>query len=113
MSRTSRGKARRRRIKLTFAHTRGFRGNTQSWRVANQRMMSALTDGYIGRKRAKRDHRRLWICRLNAGLAPTARYADYLRQHAQLQIGLNRKCLSQMTLVDHPGFHALVDHVVR
>ena len=67
MVRIKRGNVARKRRKKIFAVAKGFRGtHSKLFRMANQQVMKALRYGYVGRKRKKRDFRRLWITRINA-----------------------------------------------
>ena len=105
MTRVKRARARRRKIKTTFRLVDGFRGKTRSYRIANQRKMKAYTSAYTGRKRGKREFRRLWIVRLNAALS-NHRYSAYHSWTQKQAVRLNRKCLSQMAVWDQTGFDA-------
>ena len=65
-------KKRRKILKLA----KGYFGNkSKSYRIAREAVMKSLNYAYIGRRRKKRDFRRLWIARINAAASFTARSA--------------------------------------
>ena len=67
MVRVKRGNVAKKRRKKIFSIAKGFRGtHSKLFRMANQQVMKALRYGYVGRKRKKRDFRKLWITRINA-----------------------------------------------
>jgi large subunit ribosomal protein L20 len=46
---------------------KGYWGaKSKHFKMANQAVMKSLTYAYVGRKRKKRDYRRLWITRISA-----------------------------------------------
>ena len=54
----------RKRHKKILKLAKGFRGaESKQFRIANQAVMRSMQNAYVGRKRRKRDFRRLWITR--------------------------------------------------
>lgn len=77
--------------------------------MANQQVMKALRYGYVGRKRKKRDFRRLWITRINAASRIHGmNYSSLISKLKSSQISLNRKMLAQMAVNDMTSFSNLV-----
>ena len=71
--------------------------------------MKALRYGYIGRKRKKRDFRRLWITRINAASRMHGtNYSSLISKLKVSQISINRKMLAQMAVNDMDSFATLV-----
>ena len=67
MVRVKRGSVARNRRKKVLKFAKGYKGaHSRLFRTANQQVMKALVYSYVGRKRRKRDFKRLWICRVNA-----------------------------------------------
>ena len=67
MVRVKRGNVARNRRKKILKFAKGFQGaHSRLFRTANQQVMKALVYSYVGRKRKKRDFKRLWLCRVNA-----------------------------------------------
>ena len=71
--------------------------------------MKALRYGYVGRKRKKRDFRRLWITRINAASRMHGtNYSTLISKLKSSQISLNRKMLAQMAVNDMSSFSTLI-----
>lgn len=90
--------------------TKGYRGSrSKLYRVARQAMMKSGNYAYIGRKHKKRDFRRLWIVRINAGCrAHELSYSKFMHGLKLANIDLNRKVLSDMAINDVAAFEALI-----
>lgn len=79
-------------------------------RAAQEAVEKALKYGYVGRRRKKRDFRRLWIVRINAGTkANGLSYSRFMDGLKKAGIDLNRKVLSDIATLDAPAFKALVE----
>ena len=106
MVRVKRGYVARNRHKKILKFAKGFTGaHSRLFRTSNQQVMKSLTYSFVGRKRRKRDFRRLWICRVNAlsrqyGL----NYSQFKNLLKCSSIGLNLKSLSQLALLDKETF---------
>jgi len=111
MARVKRGNVARKRRNKVLKLAKGFRGShSKLFRTANQRVMKALTNAYRDRRKKKRDYRRLWIARINAAVRPHGiSYSRFIGALKKSEIGLNRKMLSQMAILDPDGFKAVVD----
>ena len=110
MVRIKRGNVARKRRKKIFSVAKGFRGaHSKLFRIANEQVMKALRYGYIGRKRKKRDFRRLWITRINAASRMHGtNYSSLISKLKVSQISINRKMLAQMAVNDMDSFASLV-----
>src|SRR5262245_60117988 len=109
MPRAKRGfKARRRRNRI-LNHAEGFwGGRSRLFAVAVEVVHKAWQYAYIGRKRKKRDFRRLWVARINA--AARANGTTYSRLIGQLRttnIGIDRKILADLAIADPSTFAAI------
>ena len=68
MPRTKGGVVTRRRHKKILKLAKGYFGSKHTlYKTANAQVMKSLSYAYRDRKRKKRDFRRLWIARINAG----------------------------------------------
>ncbi|WP_019507740.1 50S ribosomal protein L20 [Pleurocapsa sp. PCC 7319] len=111
MSRVKRGNVARKRRKKILKLAKGFRGShSKLFRIANQQVMKALRNAYRDRRKRKRDFRRLWITRINAaarmhGLS----YSKFTHQLKKAEVGLNRKMLAQLAMVDPQAFEKVVE----
>ena len=110
MVRIKRGNVARKRRKKIFSVAKGFRGaHSKLFRIANEKVMKSLRYGYIGRKRKKRDFRRLWITRINAASRiHGTNYSKLISKLKTSQISLNRKMLAQMAVNDMDSFSNLI-----
>jgi large subunit ribosomal protein L20 len=67
MPRVKRGNVRRAKRKKLLARAKGFYQNkSKLYRAAKESVDTALKYAFVGRRRKKRDFRRLWVVRINA-----------------------------------------------
>lgn len=101
----------RKKHKKVLKLARGYYGqSSRSFRPANQAVMRAMRNAYIGRKLKKRDFRKLWIARINAAARLNGMsYSRFINGLKKAEIEVNRKMLSEMAIHDPAGFKALVD----
>lgn len=101
----------RKRHKKILKLAKGFRGGeSRLFRVANQSVMRSMQNAYIGRKRRKRDFRRMWIARISAAAKMNGmNYSTFMNGLKKAGIELNRKMLSEIAIADPAGFTALVE----
>jgi large subunit ribosomal protein L20 len=113
MTRVKRGNVARKKRKTILKLSKGFKGtHSNLFRVANQQVMKALRYGYIGRKRKKRDFRRLWISRINAAVRlHNMTYSGLINLLKKNNIALNRKMLAQIATLDNISFVKLINSV--
>nr|QVY58213.1 50S ribosomal protein L20 [Eucheuma denticulatum] len=114
MTRVKRGNIARKRRKNVLKLAKGFKGSHSSlFRTAKQQVLKALRYSYIGRKHKKRNYRSLWIVRINAAVRPlNITYSQFISYLKKANIGLNRKILSQMAIIDNKTFALLVKSIV-
>lgn len=103
-------KARRKKI-LKLA--KGYFGRRKNvWTVAKNAVEKGLVYAYIGRKQKKRNYRRLWIVRINAGARQYGMsYSVFMNKLKQAGIELNRKVLADLAMNHPDAFKAIVDKV--
>lgn len=113
MTRVKRGNVARKRRKKILKLAKGFKGaHGILFRTAKQQVLKALKYSYIGRKHKKRVYRRLWIVRINAAVHNyNMNYSNFIYKIRKMDIGLNRKILSQLAVLDSRTFYQLVDLV--
>ncbi|PLX34842.1 MAG: 50S ribosomal protein L20 [Clostridiales bacterium] len=90
---------------------KGYYGSkSKTFRAANTAVMRALRSAYTGRKLRKRDFRKLWISRINAGARQNGMsYSRFMNGLKLADISINRKMLSEMAIHDAEGFAKLVE----
>ncbi len=111
MSRAKRGFKRRRRINKLFKLAKGFHFDRRTkFQHMKPTLDRALHNMYKGRRLLKRDMRRLWITRINAGarLVGTS-YSKLIGKLKKNEVQINRKMLSELAARDFSGFKALYD----
>ena len=99
--------ASRNKLKKLFSITKGFWGRKKNvYRRAREAYLHALTSAFAGRKRKKRDFRKLWIIRINAaGIA----YSALISGLKKANININRKMLADLAVNDMTAFAQLVE----
>jgi large subunit ribosomal protein L20 len=111
MSRVKRGfKARQRRNKvLKLAKGYHFDRRTK-YKHASETVRHALHYAFIGRRLLKRDVRKLWIARINAGsrMLGTS-YSQFISGLKKKDITINRKMLSELAIHDFNAFKAIYE----
>ena len=101
----------RKRHKKILKLAKGFRGaESKQFRTANQAVMRSMQNAYIGRRRKKRDFRRLWITRISAACKMNGmNYSTFMNGLKKAGIDLNRKSLSEIAIADAAAFTKLVE----
>lgn len=101
----------RKKHKKILKLAKGFRGGeSRLYRTANQAVMRSMQNAYIGRKRRKRDFRRLWISRISAAAKMNGmNYSTFMNGLKKSGIEMNRKMLSEIAISDPAAFSKLVD----
>ena len=86
--------------------------NRKRVKLAKQALLHAGEYAFAGRKLRKRDFRRLWIQRINAGLTDSPlNYSQFMDKLKKANIKLNRKILADLVL-NHPQvFSKIVDTI--
>ena len=90
---------------------KGYYGaKSKQYRAASQQVMRSMAYAYVGRKNKKREYRRLWIARINAGarLCGT-NYSKLINGLKLAGVDVNRKVLADLAVTDMTAFKALVD----
>lgn len=100
----------RKKHKKVLKLAKGFRGSrSKLYRPANNFVMKALKNAYIGRKLKKRDFRKLWIQRINAAARMNGISYSRLMNGLKLAgVEVNRKMLSEIAIADPKAFASLV-----
>ncbi|MEG2245918.1 MAG: 50S ribosomal protein L20 [Peptostreptococcaceae bacterium] len=111
MARVKKAMNARKKHKKILKLAKGFRGSrSKLYRPANEFVMKALKHAYVGRKLKKRDFRKLWIQRINAGTrANGMSYSRFMNGLKLAGVEVNRKMLSEMAINDPQGFAKLVE----
>ena len=91
-----------------------FGRKSTNFRIANQAVMKSGVYAFAGRKRRKRDFRKLWIIRINAAArANGVTYSQLINGMKKKDININRKMLAEMALNDSVAFANLVKEILK
>jgi len=111
MARVKRGfKARRRRNKI-LKLAKGFHFDRRTkFKHTAETVKRALHNMYKGRRLLKRDMRRLWIVRINAGAKSLgSSYSKFMGNLKKANIEINRKMLADIAARDFDSFKAIFE----
>ncbi|ETA80235.1 50S ribosomal protein L20 [Youngiibacter fragilis] len=87
-----------------------YGGKSKLFRTANETVIRALRNAYVGRKLKKRDFRSLWIARINAAARMNGlTYSKMMNGLKLAGIEINRKMLSEIAINDPKAFTELVN----
>jgi len=111
MARVKRGVTAHARHKKILDMARGFRGrNSTSYRIALEKVEKSLQYAYRDRRNRKRDFRRLWIQRINAGARLSGlTYSQFMNGLSLAGIEIDRKVLADLAVREPASFKALVE----
>ena len=101
---------RKRRNKI-LKMAKGYWGaKSKHFKMANQAVMKSGVYAYVGRKRKKRDFRRLWITRISAACKLNGmNYSTFMNGLKKAGIEMNRKMLAELAVNDKAAFTQLTE----
>jgi large subunit ribosomal protein L20 len=113
MVRVKKGFTKSRRHKKIKRETKGYLSNRRkSFKKAKEAVIKAGKRAYTGRRKRKRDLRRLWIIRINAALKKhDLKYSRFIKLLKDHQIELDRKILAQLVIEKPELFDQLVKEI--
>ena len=113
MSRVKAGSVTRSRHKKILKRAKGYFGRRKNtFKVANQAVEKAGQYAYRDRKVKKREFRRLWIQRINAGVRLHGlTYSQFISGLKKSSIEIDRKILADLVVNQPDVFKVLVDKV--
>lgn len=109
--RVKRGYKARQRRKKVLKLAKGFRGGrSKLFRTAADAVDKALMYAYRDRKVRKRDFRKLWISRINAGARMNnLTYSKMIHGLKLANVELDRKILAEMAVSDPEAFSKVAE----
>ena len=119
MARVKRAVNSRKNHKKVLKLAKGYYGGkSRLFKTANESVIRALRNAYVGRRLKKRDFRRLWIARINAATRMNGlSYSRFMNGIKLAGIDMNRKMLSEIAINDpgqeHHGYHKLAANCRR
>lgn len=105
-------RAKRKRI---LKQAKGYWGRRKNvWTVAKNAVEKGLVYAYRDRKAKKREFRKLWIQRINAGARLHGMsYSQFMGKVTQSGIELNRKVLADLAMNHPEAFEAVIKKVSK
>jgi len=109
--RIKRGYKARKRRKKVLKLAKGYRGGrSKLFRTAADAVDKALMYAYRDRRAKKRDFRKLWIARINAGARMNGlSYSRLIHGLKQANVELDRKVLAELAVSDPASFSQVVN----
>src|SRR3954463_12304874 len=109
MPRVKRGNVRRAKRKKLLARAKGFyQTKSKLYRSAKESVDTALKYAFVGRRRKKRDFRKLWIMRINAAARENGlTYGQLISGLKTAGVALDRKSLSELAVSSPAAFASL------
>jgi large subunit ribosomal protein L20 len=113
MSRSVNTIASKKKRKKILKLAKGFFGSrSKIYTVAKNAVEKAFQYSYFGRKRKKRDFRKLWIQRINAASRKyKISYSIFIKKLKEKKINLNRKILSDIAMNNSSLFKEIIKKI--
>ena len=111
MSRIKGGVKTKQRHKKYLKAAKGFQGGrSRLYRTAREAVERSRAYAYRDRKQRKREFRRLWITRINAGARECGlSYSKLMHGLKTAKVDVDRKMLADMAVHDAEGFARLAE----
>ena len=110
MARIKGAQIRKTRKKNLFRRVRGFFLGRRRLRQAIEARLKAESQEFVGRKQRKRQFRRLWVQRINAGARQHGlTYSRFINGLKKAGVDVNRKMLADLAVREPAVFEALVE----
>lgn len=111
MSRVKRAVNAHKKRRTVFKRAKGYYGaKSRTYRSAKEQVQHSLQYVYRDRRNKKREIRRLWITRINAGARLNGlSYSVFMNGLKKAGVQLDRKVLSDMAINDPEAFAAIVE----
>ncbi len=111
MARVKRGTMTRKRHNRVLKAAEGYYGaRHRQFKQAKEAVMHAGQYAYRDRRNRKREFRRLWIARINAGCRLHGiTYSRFIEALTKLGVQVDRKILAELAVSDAAGFASLVE----
>lgn len=102
------GRKRRRKVLKAMRGARG--GRSKLYRTARETLYRALAYAYRDRRQKKREFRKLWIMRINAGARMNGMsYSTLMHGLKRANVAIDRKALAHLAMHDADGFSRVAE----
>ena len=111
MPRVKRAVTAKKKRRTVLTRAKGYYGNkSRSYKAAKEQVQHSLQYAYRDRRNKKREIRRLWITRINAGARLNGMsYSTFMNGLKRAGVTLDRKVLSDLAINDPAAFAQLVE----
>lgn len=111
MPRVKRSVNARKKRRKVLEQAKGYRGTkSSSYKRAKEQVSRSLKYAYRDRRVRKREFRKLWITRINAGARLNGlSYNQFMHGLKEAEIDLNRKVLADLAVSDPEMFASLAE----
>ena len=111
MARVKRAVNSRKNHKKVLKLAKGYYGGkSRLFKTANESVIRALRNAYVGRRLKKRDFRRLWIARINAAARMNGTtYSKMIAGLKKANVAINRKMLAEIAVTDPKAFTEIAE----
>jgi large subunit ribosomal protein L20 len=111
MPRVKRAVTAKKKRRTVLTRAKGYYGaKSRTYKAAKEQVQHSLQYAYRDRRNKKREIRRLWIARINAGARLNdMSYSTFMNGLKKAGVVLDRKVLSDMAINDPAAFAKLVE----
>jgi large subunit ribosomal protein L20 len=111
MPRVKRAVTAKKKRRTVLTKAKGYYGaKSRTYKAAKEQVQHSLQYAYRDRRNKKREIRRLWIARINAGARLNGlSYSQFMNGLKKAGVVLDRKVLSDMAINDPAAFAKLVE----
>lgn len=111
MVRIKRGKISLKRRRKILKYAKGYRwGGKSKERMARERLLHAWSHAFRDRRKKKRDFRRLWQIKINAGARKEGlSYSKFIYALKKAGIELDRKILAELAEKEPEAFKKVIE----
>ena len=111
MPRVKRSVTAKKKRRTVLSRAAGYYGaKSRSYRVAKEQVQHSMAYAYRDRRVRKREIRKLWIARINAGARLNGlSYSVFMNGLKKAGVELDRKILSDMAITDPASFAQLCE----
>lgn len=115
MPRARNGSVSKKRHQKVLKLAKGYRGRAKNcYTAALQRVEKGLQYAYRDRRNKKRDFRKLWIQRINAGVRQHGlNYSQFINGIKLAGIEMDRKVMADLAVHEPNAFKALVEQAAK
>ena len=111
MTRAKSGAAHRNKVRTVLGQAKGYYGSrSKHFKAAREQVAHSLAYAYRDRRQRKRDFRKLWITRINAGARMHGlSYNRFIAGLKAAEVEVDRKMLADLAVRDEAAFAKIAE----